>query len=107
MDNELTPSPNSDFSYVRPDGAYHDELSKRRDMSGFNNVTKFDTYVNFENFPNKGEVTKQKTVGLPLYGMQHPNRFARQMNGGACPEKGKFLVHFLRSASEPSVVISV
>ena len=46
MDNELTPEPNSDFSYIRPDGAYYDELKKRRNVNGFNNITKFDTYVN-------------------------------------------------------------
>ena len=89
MDNEQAPCPYSDFSYIRPDGAYYDELIKRKTKFGFNHITKFDTYVDFENYPNKGDVTRQKTVGLPLYGMQHPNRLARQLEGGACPEKGK------------------
>ena len=85
---ENMPGEASEFSYLRPDGVYFDELSKKMNVSGFENTENYNIKVPVENYPSQGQTTVRATIGLPLYGMHHPNRIARGMSGGACPEKG-------------------
>ncbi len=70
---------NADLRYVRPEGAYYESIKTAGK-------------------PLKTEVTQQprfhlengelgKVVGLPIYGVHHPNRDAFKA-GGACPFKG-------------------
>ncbi|MGB4812299.1 MAG: hypothetical protein WBP13_07455 [Methylophilaceae bacterium] len=104
---------NNDFSYVRPEGAYYDSLKTRR----LNLKTKLTQNPTFNVFGSKGgddhrgdrddhrgdrdehrgdrdehrgdrdDSSLQKVVGLPVYGVHHPNR-ASYGGGGACPLKG-------------------
>ena len=85
---ENNPGYPSEFSYIRPDGAYYKELNKRKNLKGFNYFENYNVKVPVENYPQTGQTTVKATIGLPLYGMHHPNRHARGMDGGACPEKG-------------------
>jgi len=71
------------FSYLRPDGAYFEELAKRVNVTSFNKNEIYDAFV-----PIKGESNVTKSYGLPLFGMHNPNRISFGMSGGACPEKG-------------------
>lgn len=70
---------NNDFSYVRPDGPYYESL-KARGLELKDEVTprpRFD-------IEGGGEA---EAIGLPLYGVHHPDR-ASFGGGGACPLKG-------------------
>ena len=60
IDNKEGPSY---FSYLRPDGAYFEELAKRVNVSSFNMEEIYDTFV-----PIDGESDNKKSLGLPLYG---------------------------------------
>lgn len=70
---------NRDFSYVRPQGAYFDSLKGR----GHKLKTEVTQQPRFHLENGKLE----KAVGLPIYGVHHPNR-AVFGGGGACPLKG-------------------
>lgn len=70
---------NADFRYVRPDGPYYEWLRK----AGAKPTT---TLTQAPRFHIEGG-TLAKSVGLPLYGVHHPNR-AVFGGGGACPLKG-------------------
>ena len=79
---------NHQFSFLRPDGTYFEEVNKRQDTSKIPKRENYDIKVTVENYPAKGKNSSKTAKGLPLYGMHHPNRRARGMDGGACPEKG-------------------
>lgn len=70
---------NDDFSYVRPDGPYFDFLQERGDSV----TTELTMQPGFH--LENGEI--KPGIGLPLYGVHHPDRDAWGQ-GGACPEKG-------------------
>jgi len=70
---------NTDQSYVRPQGAYYDSIKDK----GYNLKTKVTAQPRFH-LEKGGEA---KAVGLPIYGVHHPNR-AVYGGGGACPLKG-------------------
>lgn len=69
---------NDDLHYVRPAGAYWDSLENKDGLK---------TEVTYSpRFHIEGGETAE-AVGLPLYGVHHPNRAAFG-GGGACPLKG-------------------
>lgn len=70
---------NDDFSYVRPDGPYWDALGNAAEglKTELTQTPRFHIDDGAEGTP----------VGLPLYGVHHPNRAAFNA-GGACPMKG-------------------
>ncbi len=70
---------NSDQHYVRPYGPYYDSI---KDL-GYDLKTTVTTQPRFH-LEKGGEA---KAVGLPIYGVHHPNR-ASFAGGGACPLKG-------------------
>lgn len=70
---------NDDLSYVRPEGPYWDSLKERQ--AGLK--TKVTRQPRF----HLAQDIEAKAVGLPLYGVHHPNRAAYGA-GGACPMKG-------------------
>lgn len=72
------PADNRGFSYLRPDGDYYRSLGDR--AKGI--AAKVET----PNFPLEGGGFG-KAVGLPVYGVHHPDRAAYK-GGGACPLKG-------------------
>ena len=51
------------FSYLRPDGAYFEELAKRVNVTSFNKEEIYDAFV-----PIEGESNAKKSLGLPLFG---------------------------------------
>ena len=70
---------NRDQSYVRPQGPYYDSIKDK----GFNLKTEVTTQPRFHLESGK----EAKAVGLPIYGVHHPDR-AVYGAGGACPLKG-------------------
>lgn len=70
---------NDDLRYVRPQGPYWDALGSRAE--GLKTEVSVAPRFHLET----GDVGK--AVGLPLYGVHHPNRNAFKA-GGACPLKG-------------------
>ncbi len=70
---------NSDLRYVRPEGGYYDSL-KNQGQPLKTTVTAQPRF-HLEN----GDIGKP--IGLPIYGVHHPNRAAFG-GGGACPFKG-------------------
>ncbi len=70
---------NADHRYVRPEGAYYDSI-KAEHVNLKTNVT---TQPRFH-LENGQE---GRPIGLPIYGVHHPNRAAFN-GGGACPLKG-------------------
>ena len=74
---------NKDFRYVRPAGAYYQSLGNKSSLK-----TKLTTEPRFNiSVAGEDESELKKVVGLPLYGVHHPNR-ASFGGGGACPLKG-------------------
>lgn len=71
---------NQDFQYVRPDGPYYESLLKA-------NVKPLKTEVTMQPRFHLKTGGVGKAIGLPLYGVHHPNRAAFGA-GGACPLKG-------------------
>jgi len=78
----------SEFSYVRPDGAYWKGLQKHANTTGFNNNEIYNPKLAVKNHPTVGKTTVKKIISVPAFGIHNPNRHAFQMSGGACPEKG-------------------
>jgi hypothetical protein len=72
---------NKDFRYIRPDGAYYESIKSRINTA----ETKSEVTVQPRFWLNDGSLAK--AVGLPVYGVHHPNRAAYDA-GGACPMKG-------------------
>jgi len=70
---------NADHRYVRPDGAYYDSLKGQH--------KKLKTEVTAQPRFHLENGKLEKAVGLPVYGVHHPNR-ASFGGGGACPLKG-------------------
>lgn len=70
---------NPDHRYVRPAGAYYDSVKQ--------NHTDLKTEVTYQPRFHLEGGGMTKPVGLPLYGVHHPNRAAFNA-GGACPLKG-------------------
>lgn len=70
---------NRDHQYIRPDGAYYQSI-KDKAANIKTSVTAQPTF-HLEN----GETGK--AIGLPIFGVHHPNR-ASYGGGGACPLKG-------------------
>lgn len=70
---------NDEFSYVRPDGPYYAALQERGE-------TLPTTLTQAPSFHLENGGTG-RPVGLPVYGVHHPNR-AAYGGGGACPLKG-------------------
>lgn len=70
---------NADFRYVRPAGAYYDALKGRSD-------TPKTSVTGRPRFHLEGGRSGE-AVGLPIYGVHHPDR-AVYGAGGACPMKG-------------------
>lgn len=68
---------NSDHRYVRPEGAYYDSIKSQKVKTQVTSNPRF----HLEN----GKAGR--AVGLPIYGVHHPNRAAFG-GGGACPLKG-------------------
>lgn len=68
---------NADHRYVRPEGAYYDSIKNKKLKTKVTSQPRF----HLEN----GKLGK--AVGLPIYGVHHPNR-AVFGGGGACPLKG-------------------
>jgi len=70
---------NADFRYVRPEGAYYESVKGRGEALKTSVTTQ-------PRFHLEGGQLGQP-VGLPIYGVHHPNR-AVYGGGGACPLKG-------------------
>lgn len=70
---------NADLRYVRPDGDYYDSL-KQRGLAPKTEVTQRPRF----HLEKGGEA---RAIGLPIYGVHHPNRKVFGA-GGACPLKG-------------------
>lgn len=70
---------NADLRYVRPAGAYYDSI-KNKGLQLKTDVTQTPRF-----HLESGELGK--AVGLPIFGVHHPNR-AAYGGGGACPLKG-------------------
>lgn len=70
---------NKDHRYIRPDGPYYDSVKD----NGHDVKTTLTQAPRF-NLEKGGE---GQAVGLPVYGVHHPNR-AFYGGGGACPMKG-------------------
>lgn len=78
---------NNDFRYVRPDGPYYESL-KDRGLPLKTNLTQAPRFNILENKDGKEKPAGlRKVVGLPVYGVHHPNRDSFG-GGGACPLKG-------------------
>jgi hypothetical protein len=73
---------NNDHQYIRPDGAYFDAI-KQAKHANYKAKTTVTQQPRF-NLENGGNLA---AVGLPVYGVHHPNR-AVYGGGGACPLKG-------------------
>jgi len=71
---------NEDFSYLRPHGAYADATMAKSDEALNTQLTQR------PRFHLKSGDT-HRVIGLPIYGVHHPNRAAFG-GGGACPLKG-------------------
>ncbi len=86
-------SNNNDQRYVRPSGEYYDSL-KARGLKLKTTVTQAPTFnvLKYENGQEKNDGLK-KVVGLPVYGVHHPDR-ASFGDGGACPLKGGDWGHY-------------
>ncbi|CZF85856.1 hypothetical protein [Grimontia marina] len=69
---------NADHQYVRPDGAYYASLT---------DTDKLKTEVTMAPRFNLLGGSEGEAIGLPIYGVHHPNR-AVFGGGGACPLKG-------------------
>jgi len=80
FDNER----NDDFSYVRPDGAYYDDLVRR----GKSRRLKTDVTLRPRFHTERDGVNR--VTGTQLYGVHHPDRPGEYgaSGGGACPLKG-------------------
>lgn len=72
---------NQDLRYIRPDGAYYDAIKDR--INPDNTKTEVTTHPRF--WLKDGSLSQ--AVGLPIFGVHHPNRAAFDA-GGACPLKG-------------------
>lgn len=70
---------NADHHYVRPDGAYYEAI--KNDHHDLKTSVTASPRFHLE----KGG--QERAVGLPIYGVHHPNR-AIYGGGGACPLKG-------------------
>lgn len=70
---------NDDFSYIRPNGPYWDGLGEQ--AAGLKTELTQTPRFHLENG------VEGTPVGLPLFGVHHPNRTAYNA-GGACPMKG-------------------
>ena len=70
---------NKDFHYVRPEGKYYDAIKDKN--PALKTTVTAQPRFHLEN----GQLGK--AVGLPIYGVHHPNR-AVYGGGGACPLKG-------------------
>lgn len=78
---------NNDFRYVRPSGPYYDSL-KNRNPALKTRVTPAPRFNVLKNQNGKETSAGLKpVVGLPVYGVHHPDR-ASFGGGGACPLKG-------------------
>lgn len=70
---------NRDLEYIRPDGAYYEAVKQNnRDLK---------TEVTLQPRFHFQDGTTDRAVGLPIYGVHHPDRKAFD-GGGACPMKG-------------------
>ena len=72
---------NQDFRYIRPDGPYFDAIKSRLNPQEIK--TAVTTHPRF--WLNDG--SQGEAIGLPVFGVHHPNRLAYDA-GGACPLKG-------------------
>ncbi len=70
---------NKDHQYIRPDGAYYQSIKDK--AAGIKTSVTVEPSFHLEN----GELGK--AIGLPLFGVHHPDR-ASYGGGGACPLKG-------------------
>lgn len=70
---------NDDFSYIRPAGDYFESLGEK----GKNAKQEVTSNPRF----HLANGSTQKAVGLPIYGVHHPDRAVYDA-GGACPLKG-------------------
>ncbi|HLU02516.1 MAG TPA: hypothetical protein VKZ94_07120 [Advenella sp.] len=71
---------NADFRYIRPDGGYFESIRHRAAAREKNEVTRQPRF-------HLEDGTVKKAIGLPLYGVHHPDRKSYGA-GGACPMKG-------------------
>ena len=81
----------SDYAFVRNNGQYWEDLQKYRMVNQLktkNYEANHFPYTWVDNYPKKGDTTKTKIIGLPVYGTHHPDRESHGMTGGACPERG-------------------
>lgn len=78
----------SQFSYIRSQGPYWDELKARINTSGLETTENHFPTVPIKDFPGKGQTTQQRIQGLPVYGIHHMNRPRFGLTGGFCPMRG-------------------
>ena len=71
---------NTDFRYVRPSGDYYEHLKSRKQKVNTTVTQSPRFYLETSGAP-------KEAIGLPIYGVHHPNRDAYG-GGGACPLKG-------------------
>ncbi len=79
---------NKDFRYVRPYGEYYDSLKNKSALkTNLTQQPRFNIVKRDSNNVSTDESELKKVVGLPVYGVHHPDR-ASFGGGGACPLKG-------------------
>lgn len=78
---------NTEFSYVRPDGGYYAHLTSRGVENLDTTVTPSPIFYLEKSNGQTGDRKKGRPIGLPVYGVHHPNRDVYG-GGGACPLKG-------------------
>jgi len=87
---------NKDHSYIRPNGEYWKHLQAYFNSSNF--VPKTTVTLNprfyMESYSNSSGSSLLPSIGTPLYGVNHPNRRASGLSGGACPMRGGDWAHY-------------
>lgn len=78
----------SQFAYIRPHGAYWDDLKAR--VKHQNAVTTENHFpkVPIIDFPGKRESSNHTIYGTPVYGVHHMSRPKFGLSGGFCPNRG-------------------
>lgn len=73
-----------EYSYIRPDGRYYDELVARGvTLDNIATLPHNNPTISIEN-----ETIKKEVFGLATYGHHHMARIANGLIGGGCPNKG-------------------
>ena len=84
----------SEFSYIRPDGYYYDQLIAKGFTSsdfGTDHSVAFAPKVHVENYDTENNVTTYEEAvvrPIPVYAAQNRSRISFGLTGGACPTKG-------------------